>query len=51
MSGSWPVNTCTPTPVRNPIRTEADRKSPRNPSRNTRAMISRTPQIKAMKLV
>ena len=45
MSGIWPVSTWTPTPVRNPISTEADRKSPRNPSRNTRAMSSRTPQI------
>ena len=50
MSGSWPVATCTPTPVRNPISTEVDRKSPRNPSRNTRARTSSTPQINAMKL-
>jgi len=51
MSGIWPVNTCTPTPVRKPMRTDAERKSPRKPSRNTLAMSNRTPQIKAMKLV
>jgi hypothetical protein len=50
MSGICPEKTCTPTPVRKPTSTEALRKSPRNPSRNTRAMMSSPPHMSAMTL-
>ena len=42
MSGICPVATWMPTPVRKPISTDAERKSPRNPSRSTRASTSST---------
>jgi hypothetical protein len=51
MSGIWPPITWIPTPVRNPIRTDADRKSPRKPSRSIRARSSIPPQTSATRLV
>ncbi len=55
MSGSCPVRTEMPTPVRKPIRTEALRKSPRKPSRSSslssRARISIPPHTRATRLV
>ena len=51
MSGIWPPITWIPTPVRKPINTDADRKSPRNPSRSNRATISIPPQTRAVRLV
>ena len=51
MSGICPPITWIPTPVRKPISTDADRKSPRKPSRSTRAMISIPPQTSAVRLV
>jgi len=48
MSGIWPVKTWMPTPVRNPINTEDDRKSPMKPSRSSRASSSRPPQTRAV---
>ena len=50
-SGICPVNTCTPTPVRKPMSTEADRKSPMKPSLKMRARMSITPQMRAIRLV
>ncbi len=50
MSGIWPDSTCTPTPVRKPMRTDALRKSPRKPSRKIRATIRRKPHMRAMTL-
>ena len=49
-SGIWPDSTWMPTPVRKPISTEADRKSPRNPSRSSRASNSMPPQMSATRL-
>ena len=51
MSGIWPVNTWMPTPVRNPMSTEALRKSPMNPSLSTRATSSMAPHTSATRLV
>ena len=48
--GSGRTSTWMPTPVRKPISTEADRKSPRNPSRSSRAMNSMPPQMIATRL-
>ena len=51
MLGIWPEATWMPTPVRKPTSTEADRKSPRKPSRSSLARISMTPQTRAVRLV
>ena len=50
MPGICPEGTDIPTPVRNPISTDADRKSPRNPSRSSRASTSMPPQTSAVRL-
>ena len=50
ISGIWPERTCTPTPVRKPMRTDALRKSPRNPSRNSRAITRMPPVMSATML-
>ncbi len=47
ISGICPVSTWIPTPERKPTSTDADRKSPRNPSRSSRASTSIAPQISA----
>jgi len=48
MSGIWPVSACTPTPVRNPMSTDAERKSPMNARRSSRATSSSSPVIRAI---
>ena len=50
MPGIWPEATETPTPVSNLISTDADRKSPRKPSRSSRASTSIAPQTSAVRL-
>ena len=44
---TWPIATCTPTPVRNPISTARDRKFERKPSRAIRARNSSPPASSA----
>ena len=51
MSGICPVKTWIPTPVRNPTRTDALRKSPRKPSLSSLAKTSSPPQTSATRLV
>ena len=49
-SGICPDSTWMPTPVRNPISTDALRKSPMKPSRSRRATSSSAPQTSAVRL-
>lgn|GEM_PF-4404110 len=48
MSGIWLVATWMPTPVRKPMSTDADRKSPMKPRRSTRARTSSRPHTRAV---
>jgi len=50
-SGIWLVSTWMPTPVRKPMSTDAERRSPRKPSRSSRATSSSTPVKSAHRLV
>ena len=48
MLGSCPVSTCTPTPVRKPMSTDDDRKSPMKPRRSRRESSRRTATTSAV---
>ena len=50
MPANWPRATWIPTPVRKPTSTVREMKSARNPSRATRARMSRPPVIRAARL-